>query len=29
MKMYLIDYLEFINHLLEQAELDGFIMETC
>jgi hypothetical protein len=29
MDMYLTDYLEFINDLLEQAEADGFVMETC
>jgi hypothetical protein len=29
MDMYLTDYLEFINHLLKQAEADGFVMETC
>ena len=28
MDMYLTDYLEFLNHLLAQAEEDGFVMET-
>lgn len=27
--MYIEEYLEFINHLLKQAEEDGFTMENC
>ena len=29
MDWYLNEYLDFIRSLLEQAEEDGFIMETC
>ena len=28
MDMTIEEYLEFLNHLLKQAEEDGFVMET-
>jgi len=29
MDMLLTDYLDYIDHLLKQAEQDGYLMETC